>query len=448
LTPAWESIDKFFDTVTRNDAQLKNLLIAACCAVLLGRSDLQKALYLFGSGANGKGTFLRLLEMLVGVENGYSTSLENLCGNRFEVANIYSKRLVICPDEDRRVGGLSVFKSITGGDSLRGEEKGRKAYSFRYNGLVAIASNDPIFVGDNSYGLSRRLIPIPFSHQIPDSERRDLSLEFMADLPAFTTYLLELDRQWVTDTLKQSKSLPSVKTLEWELATRTDSIAAFYDEKLIYDSTASIPAAQLFGEYKQFCTDGGFIAKHQNNFCPSLVALCVDKLQQPVSSFKDRTGKIVQGLRLRTIIDPICDDCDGSKVNNGIVDLPVTAVTAVTAVTTVTTVTAQNDFSIDSDPKPPTVDRPIPETTKVNADVEYLIVDGEVEWLEVFFRKHSIAKDWKNQATLWGCQTSALQMPPNRKGNKWLLIIKGLTRSRLEMLLQANLDRSPQLATR
>lgn len=447
LTPAWNSIDKFFDTVTRNDAQLKNLLIAACCAVLLGRSDLQKALYLFGSGANGKGTFLRLLEMLVGVENGYSTSLENLCGNRFEVANIYSKRLVICPDEDRRVGGLSVFKSITGGDSLRGEEKGRKAFSFRYNGLVAIASNDPIFVGDNSYGLSRRLIPIPFSHQIPDSERRDLTLEFMADLPAFTTYLLELDRQWVTDTLKQSKSLPSVKKLEWELATRTDSIAAFYDEKIIYDSTASIPAAQLFGEYKQFCTDGGFISKHQNNFCPSLVALCVDKLQQPVTSVKSRTGKIIQGLRLRTILDPICDDCDdcdGSKVNNRIVDLPVTAVTAVT---TVTTVTAEKSFSIATDPQSPAKNIPVGDLVKFNDCVEYRLVGDKVELLEIAFHKYSIAREWESQISLWGGNTVKPHLI-SRNGKKWLLIVKGLPVERLEQILTANLIQSPQQPSR
>ena len=86
----------------RGDRALRNVLIAACGAVLHGRADLQQAFYLFGSGANGKGSFMRLLEMLVGDENTHSTSLENICENRFEVANLYNKRLVMCPDEDRR----------------------------------------------------------------------------------------------------------------------------------------------------------------------------------------------------------------------------------------------------------------------------------------------------------------------------------------------------------
>jgi putative DNA primase/helicase len=143
----YRSIDNFLNQVTKGGKQLKNILIAAANAVLLGRCDLQKAIYLVGNGGNGKGSFLRLLEMLVGDMNTHSTTLHDLCDNQFEVANIYKKRLIICPDEDKRFGGLSRFKSITGGDSIRGEKKGKDAFKFRYEGMVAIASNDPILGG-------------------------------------------------------------------------------------------------------------------------------------------------------------------------------------------------------------------------------------------------------------------------------------------------------------
>jgi putative DNA primase/helicase len=419
----WDSIDKFFHTVTRGDSSLKNVLIAASAAVLQGRSDLQKAFYLFGSGANGKGSFMRLLEMLVGDENTHSTSLENICENRFEVANLYNKRLVICPDEDRRIRGLSVFKSVTGGDSLRGEEKGMKAFKFKFSGMVVLASNSPIFMGDDSYGLSRRLIPIPFPQKIHKSERRDLTAEFTADLPAFTTYLLGLDRDWVTNTLRQANDLKAIKDLEWEMTIQTDSIAAFYEEKLIYEPGATVMAKDIYGEYKHFCSDVGFSAKHQNNFCSSLVRLLVDKLEKDVSSRKTMKGKVINGLRLRTVLDPIDD-----------------------GMTTMTTMTTQTEkiFISESSPKPPTVDRPIPRTTKFNHDVEYLIVDGEVKWLEIYFYKHAIGKDWKNQMILWGCQTSDLERRDKRPGHKWLLIVKGLTPAHLEQILSADLAQSPR----
>jgi putative DNA primase/helicase len=444
----WNSIGKFLKTVSSGDESIENLLIAACAAVLQGRPDIQKALYLFGSGANGKGSFLKLLEMLVGENNTHSTTLENICENRFEMANLCDKRLVVCPDEDRRIRGLSAFKSLTGGDSLRGEEKGKKAYKFTFKGMVAIASNTPIFFGDDSYGLARRLIPIPFRHQVPESQRRNLIPEFTTDLPAFTTYLLNLDRDWVTDTLKQAKDLPSIKNLEWELTLRSDSVAAFYEEKLIYAPGVEIPAAQIYGEYKQFCIDTGFSAKHQNNFSPSLVNLLVDKLGKDVKSRKTKIGKVIEGLRLRTVLDPIGDE--------------VTTVTAqdrnklfadrgdeVTAVTTVTMVTTQTEkqLSLEIAPKPPSSDRLIPHTTKVGDSIEYMVSDGEVKWLEIYFDKHTIAKAWVKQLTLWGCQTSELKKRRQEEG-KWLLRVKGLTISRLEMLLRVDIQQWPQAPSR
>jgi P4 family phage/plasmid primase-like protien len=423
---------------------------------LQGRADLQQAFYLFGSGANGKGSFMRLLEMLVGDENTHSTSLENICENRFEVANLYNKRLVMCPDEDRRVRGLSVFKSVTGGDSLRGEEKGVKAFKFKFEGMAVIASNSPIFMGDDSYGLSRRLIPIPFSQKIAKADRRDLTAEFTADLPAFTTYLLNLDRDWVTTTLKQANSLKAIEDLEWEMTIRTDSIAAFYEEQLIYDPKPTtydgdkivyerdwVLAANVYKAYRQFCSDTGFAAKHQNNFCPSLVNLLVDKLEKDVSSRKTKVGKVIDGLRLRNLLD-----MDGDEVTTVTTNLEKTENKSLPdPVTAVTTVTTNLDFSINADPKPPTIDRPIPETTKVDDYVEYLIVDGEVKWIEIFFHSHAVAKDWKSQVTLWGCQTSALERRRHH-GQKWLLIVKGLTKARLDLLLTCNFGQSPQQPSR
>jgi phage/plasmid-associated DNA primase len=401
---------------------------------------------------------MRLLEMLVGDDNTHSTSLELICENKHEIANIYNKRLVICPDEDRRIRGLSVFKTITGSDSLRGEEKFQKAFKFKYQGMVAIASNKPIFMGDDSYGLSRRLIPIPFANTVAESEQRDLTDEFTADLPAFTTYLLGIDRDWVTTILRQAKDLKAIRDLEWALTIETDSVAAFYEEKLIYDPKPTtydgekviherdwVLAANAYKAYREFCSDTGFSPKHQNNFCSSLVNLLTDKLKKDVSSRKTMTGKVIDGIRLRIIGDPI---------NDGM-----TAMTAFVEKNEknendsspdrddgMTTMTAFSEKTIilNNSPKPPTVDRPIPAPTKVGDDIEYQIVDGEVKWLEIYFYKHAIGKDWKNQLILWNCQPHDLEHRPNRKGHKWLLRVKGLTIAHLEQILSADLTQSPR----
>jgi P4 family phage/plasmid primase-like protien len=296
----YRSIDTFLNQVTKKNQQLKNILIACANAVLLGRCDLQKAIYLVGNGGNGKGSFLRLLEMLVGDMNTHSTTLHDLCDNQFEIANIYKKRLIICPDEDKRFGGLSRFKSITGGDSIRGEKKGKDAFKFRYEGMVAIASNDPIFLGDSSYGLSRRLITIPFKYQVPIDERRDLEAEFTADLPAFTSYLLSLDRDWVKSILMGSNKVAEVRETEWDMTTRTDSIAGFYDDALIFDPTAKTSTSLMYKAYQDYCKESGLSAKSIHKFTPELIELCGIKLGLAVKGHRSNKGRSIMGLRFRT----------------------------------------------------------------------------------------------------------------------------------------------------
>jgi P4 family phage/plasmid primase-like protien len=299
----YRSIDTFLNQVTKNNQALKNILIACANAVLLGRCDLQKAIYLVGNGGNGKGSFLRLLEMLVGDMNTHSTTLHDLCDNQFEIANIYKKRLIICPDEDKRFGGLSRFKSITGGDSIRGEKKGKDAFKFRYEGMVAIASNDPIFLGDSSYGLSRRLITIPFKYQVPIDERRDLEAEFTADLPAFTSYLLSLDRDWVKSILMGSNKVASVRETEWDMTTRTDSIAGFYDDSLIFDATAKTSTSLMYKAYQDYCKESGLSAKSIHKFTPELIELCSIKLGLKVEGHRSSKGRSIVGLRFRSESD-------------------------------------------------------------------------------------------------------------------------------------------------
>ncbi len=152
----WDAIDKFLHSLCVGNQQLRDIAIAFCAAILTGRSDLQKFLYLFGSGANGKGAFMSLLSMLVGKENTHSTTMADLNGNQFEPANLKGKRLVVMTDEDKRVGGLSVFKSATGQDPIRYERKGKDASNFIFKGMFVIAANSPTFVGDSNFAIKRR----------------------------------------------------------------------------------------------------------------------------------------------------------------------------------------------------------------------------------------------------------------------------------------------------
>lgn len=312
----WSKINAFLEQATQGNQQIKLILICFLNAILKGRSDLQKFLHLIGAGGSGKGTFTRLASDLIGQSNVHSSNLEDWCGNRFETANALNKRLISFNDEDKKVGALSRFKQLTGQDNLRAEEKGKKAFSFTYDGMVMVASNFPIFAGDSSSGLSRRLILVPFNHVPEAGDRRQLNKEFQSELSAFTNYLLSISDELVTKTLTETKEIAELNTEFWNARQRTDSIAAWVNDGVIFDPEAVTPIGNdrneckdgsqprtLFGAYCLHAQQSGTQSKSVKNFSPDLVELCSRILGKPVERVALRNGKFIKGLRLRTADD-------------------------------------------------------------------------------------------------------------------------------------------------
>ncbi len=306
----WGSISQWLNTATSGNQHIKNLLLAFASATLKGRADIQKFLHLIGIGGSGKGTFCRLLISLIGIENTHSSTLDDWCSNRFEAAQAYGKRLLIFPDEDKGARSLGKFKQLTGGDWLRAEEKGKKPFKFKFEGMVAVASNFPIFGADNSSGMSRRTIAVPFNAVVAKNARRNLDNDFAPELPAFTNYLLSLDDAWVEGILRGVMEIPEIGIQFWESKIREDSIAGFLNDKLILDPLAQVsigdsPYADgtLYQAYHQYCSDQGHKPQAVKNFSPNLIECASVILGWQIEKAHTKIGKIIKGLRLRTKAD-------------------------------------------------------------------------------------------------------------------------------------------------
>lgn len=315
VTKDFPTIDNFLNEVTGGDLALKNILICFCNAVLKGRSDIQKFLHLIGPGGTGKGTFIKLLTDLIGERNSYTSTLEDWCSNRFESANAYQKKLIIFPDEDKKVGSLGKFKSLTGGDKLQGEDKGKKSFNFKFEGMVVVASNFPIFSGDSSSGIPRRVISVPFRN-IPTHRDCQLHKKFEHELSGFTHYLLSLSDDFVEKTLLGSKEVNAVNSEFWASRQRTDSIAAWVNDCLIFDPSAKTPIGSnkhegkddtpitLYGAYCKHATESGSQSKNIKNFSPDLLELITIILGiKGVEKVITNKGKFIIGLRLRQPYD-------------------------------------------------------------------------------------------------------------------------------------------------
>jgi P4 family phage/plasmid primase-like protien len=295
----WLKIKNFLEWMSCGNDELFRILIAYFSAILKGRADLQKFLYLFGSGANGKGTLINLAIALVGKENCHTTTMEELNGNRFESSNLKNKRLTLMTDEDKRSGGFGVFKAATGQDALRDEKKGKDASTFVYSGMFIVAANSPTFVGESNPAIKRRKLDFPCLARMAESDRRDVLPELEAELENFTTYLLGIEDKWVTDTIRGASKIDAVQELAREMAIRENSIAAFYFERLEPEKKAFARCGETYQAYRGFCEESGARPKSMQNFTPDLISVAEG---EGVAVLKDRdpSGNIIRGIRLRS----------------------------------------------------------------------------------------------------------------------------------------------------
>jgi hypothetical protein len=109
-------------------------------SILEPKSDVQQYLYLQGSGGDGKGAIIRMLELVMG--KSFKAEEIPRDGDKFWTHGLLNKRLIAFPDADARdMLKSGKIKSLLGGDTQRIEPKGRSSYSARLRCKILISAN-------------------------------------------------------------------------------------------------------------------------------------------------------------------------------------------------------------------------------------------------------------------------------------------------------------------
>jgi putative DNA primase/helicase len=295
-------INKFMRMAMQDDDRKVFKLIAITNALIKFRfHSLQMFVHLVGAPGSGKGTLARLWEKVVGRDNFKGCQLDRLSDGSTK-ASVVDKQLVVFADERKPVGIDSIL-SFTGGDAVSYRELHTPAADAFFYGLFLICSNKPIFVGDTT-GLERRLCLVDFAKPIP-IEKHDHSIEadFEAEIPALIAIALSLPDVAVTQSIRGigAERIAEFKAKEWEMKVESNSVAAFLDENLVFDSTAVSPTRELYTAYKNFCEDGGLKALSIVKFPKYLATLIAD--EGLVATWVKERISTFEGLRLRKNTD-------------------------------------------------------------------------------------------------------------------------------------------------
>lgn len=143
--------------------------------LMFSGNPLHKAVMLTGSGRNGKGTFLRVIEAVLGARNVTSVSLHDLVNTRFTTASLFGKLANIAGDIDATyLENTATFKGITGGDTISAEHKGRDRFDFKPWAVPMFSANKIPASADTSVGYLARWLVVPFPNDFTGREDRHL----------------------------------------------------------------------------------------------------------------------------------------------------------------------------------------------------------------------------------------------------------------------------------
>ena len=176
-TPSW---DAFLDRITGGDCDLIGFLQRMAGYTLTGSTQEHALFFLYGTGANGKSTFLNAITAAVG--DYYRTApIETFTASRNErhptdLAGLRGARLVTSVEtEEGRRWAESKIKTLTGGDKIAARFMRQDFFEFRPTFKLLIAGNHKPGLQSVDEAIRRRFHLVPFNVVIPP-EQRDKNL--------------------------------------------------------------------------------------------------------------------------------------------------------------------------------------------------------------------------------------------------------------------------------
>ena len=234
----------------------------------------EKALILYGNGANGKSVFYEVVTALLGNENTSSYSLQELTNENGYYRAMIANKLVNYASEINGKLEADIFKRMVSGEVIPARlPYGNPMQLKQYAKLIFNCNELPKDV-EHTVAYFRRFLIIPFDVTIPEHEQdKKLHLKIIEN---------ELSGvfNWVLDGLnrllkqKRFSDCEAAKKAVEQYKTESNSIKLFLDENEYQNSPNSYRLIKdLYPEYRAFCYEDGMTAFKKVNFSKQLEAL-------------------------------------------------------------------------------------------------------------------------------------------------------------------------------
>jgi putative DNA primase/helicase len=225
---------------------------------LTGDISEQTMFILFGSGANGKSTFLNTIMYLLG-DYAIATPTETFMrknGDQYtnDIARLRGTRFVTTTEaEQGRRLSEPLIKKITGNDQMTARFLYGEFFNFTPTFKIFMATNHKPVIKGTDHGIWRRIKLIPFTTRIPEEKQdKHLEMKLREEAGGILNWLLEGTARWKREGLKAPAAVLNATD---EYRGEMDVIGNFLKECCVQKPEGSIRIRELFKAYQDWCDD-------------------------------------------------------------------------------------------------------------------------------------------------------------------------------------------------
>lgn len=261
--------DAFLNRIMAGNDDLIQFLQRAIGYSLTGDTGEQCFFIFYGSGANGKSTFLSAISSIM-ADYSMQTPTETLLvkktgGIANDVARLKGSRFVTASEaeaDQRLAEGL--IKQMTGQDIITARFLYQELFDFTPTHKIFLATNHKPDVRGNDPAIWRRIKLVPFEVAIPEPERdRKLLAKLEKEQAGILAWAVRGCLDWVVQGLGEPEE---VKAATNEYKCEMDFMAMFFTDCCCIEDRAKATAKELYEAYVEWCSETGEEPLKQRGF--------------------------------------------------------------------------------------------------------------------------------------------------------------------------------------